>query len=86
MGRPPPTLVSRQAPVRIDLALERGQKRRTRPRRQAPGIMRRVEKMCTDAATQSQLGWGAPGGLPSRHQLSTIRWARSRQSSADSVR
>jgi len=40
MGRPPPTLVSWQAAIRIDLPLETRHERGTRLLGQAPGVMR----------------------------------------------
>jgi len=50
VGRAPPTFISRQAAIRVDLALERGQECCTRPRRQAPGIVRGMQEMGADAA------------------------------------
>ena len=55
MGCPPPTFVSRQAAIGVDLALERGQERRTRRRRQAPRVVRRVEEVRADATSQRTL-------------------------------
>jgi len=86
MGRPPPPLVSQQDPIRIDLVVERGQKRRTCPRRETPGIMRRVKQMRADPAAQSPLGGATAGGPPSRHRRARVHSSHSRRSCFDSAR
>lgn len=53
--RPTPTLFHRQAAIGVDLALERGQERRTRWRRQTPGVVRGVEEMRADSTSQGSL-------------------------------
>jgi len=57
MGRPPPTLVGRQDPVRVNLAFKGSQECRTRPRRQAPGVMRGMEQVGTDPTLERPLSW-----------------------------
>ncbi len=69
MRRPPPTLVRRQAAIRIDLALEARHERSASLLGQAPGVVGGVQQMGTDAAPQCTLGWAGATPAPSHQRL-----------------
>ena len=79
MSSPPPTLVGRQGPFRVDLPLEALQKHLTRPRSGAPGVVGSMQQMGSDTASQCPFGGAGSMRAPSHHNV----WRRSSARFAD---
>jgi hypothetical protein len=67
VSRPPPTLVSRQAPIGVHRALEAAQEGGPRVGGQGPRVVPGVEQVGADPAPQGQIGQVAARGSPLRH-------------------